>query len=105
MIALLGHRERYRRARVADALPPAHALREVEVAERHVGDVAPEEADRHRLLVADLALAVLGNLPSHHEKVARSDQRLALAEPRLRRLADLFVDAFQAGDVVVPAVV
>ena len=89
----LGEVHRQRRAAIADTLLAAHALRTMQVAERHIGDVVGEQAGRERLFAShqDRTLAVLGDLAVSHVRMAHGDQRLAGLAGGTRRADQLLV--------------
>ena len=94
----LGEVHRQRRAAIADALLATHALRAMQVAQRHIGDVVGEQAGRERLFSThqDRALAVLGHLAVTHMGMAHGDQRLAGLAGGTRSTDQLLVHAGHA---------
>jgi hypothetical protein len=101
-----GERQRQRAAAIADMFLLADVLRQVQVAQRRVGDGRIEDPGRQHLGAADddAALGVAGHLAIHHVAVAHGDDGLAVLPLAERQFKCLLVEQGDAGQVGIGAV-
>jgi hypothetical protein len=99
----LGKGQRQRAAAIAPRRVAAHALRQVQVSQRDIGDARIEQRAGQRLGAADHepALGFLGHLAAAHMAVAHRDHGLAGLAPRLHPLPGLAIQLRHAGLVAV----